>query len=722
MPDESDGENRMNMGESRAEERYIFGGYEILETTGTGGMGIVYRAHDIALDRVVALKILRDDLRAHANVVARFQREAEACAKLDHPHIVHLYSVGKIGAIPYIAMEFIEGTALSKLLQRHGPMNWRKALEIGAQMADALACAHDAQIIHRDMKPGNILIDNDWHAYITDFGIAKVLTATTQLTMDGARLGTPQYMCPERCQNKKITTASDIYSLGALLFQCISGRLPFEARNSVDLIKKISSGRPRRLSEFVPDIPEPVERLIAYMIEKNPKDRPSDARVVYGAIDRVLKGKALDEHADELASTIASYRKSVGPETPSSESVEEPLLGRLSKRWFAASRVVRVALAFLVIATISVPLSLFVYTHFIASPFLQADYGPELGVARWGETPPLAVFFDETPGVQLSNLAFPDFHIAQILWAGGSSGAIIHLNGAPGTSREEQHSVVTLNPSRHAAVMSLSPFSLRRGHDFNLLAGSVSDTGESVYFIADGLKTMASYPAQGGVPRVILPYSVGALAAHPRSARIAVSHPSDTTSGEWTLSEMSISPRAEVEVLVRCETPVTQIAYSGDGSRLAYVRENSQSGRELWLAPDKKVGRDGSLLLRGNIVLGARPFHQNGETLVLTRSGADGDTSLELIDVDSGDMVADLGPAARSLWYPSQNYLLVSAADRAGRVQLWAVNARAPYQRQQLTHLGTGIVPTVMLDGEFALTAMPNTATIVIVALPDNPF
>ena len=722
MPDESDGEEPMNLGESSAEERYIFGGHEILETTGTGGMGIVYRAHDIALDRVVALKILRDDLRTHANVVARFQREAEACAKLDHPHIVHIYSVGKIGEIPYIAMEFIEGTALSKLLQRHGPMNWRKALEIGGQMADALACAHDAQIIHRDMKPGNILIDSDWNAYITDFGIAKVLTATTQLTMDGARLGTPQYMCPERCQNKKITPASDIYSLGALLFQCISGRLPFEARNSVDLIRKISSGTPHRLNEFVSDIPEPVERLIAYMIEKNPKNRPADARVLYGAIDRVLKGKPLDEHADELASSIASYRKSVSIETPNAETQREPLLERIKKRWFAASRVVRLALAFLAILSILIPLSLFVYNTFIASPFLQPDYGLEFGVDRWQAAPPLAVFFDETPDVQLSNLAFPDFHIAQILWAGGTSGAIIQMNGTPGSVREDQRAVVTLNPSRHAAVMSLSPFSLRQGRGFSLLEGSASNAGESVYFFTDGFKTMAAYPANGAVPRAILPYSVSALAAHPRGDRIAVSHLSDTTPGQWILAEALLSRPAEMDVLVQTETPMTQIAYSADGERMAYVRQYSRDDRELWLAPEKNASRDGSLLLRGNIVLGARPFHPNGETLVLTRTDAGGDTSLQLIDVNSGDLVADLGPAERSLWYPAQNYLLVSAEDRAGRAQLWAVSAKPPYQRLQLTHLGRGIVPTVMLDGQYALTALPELATIVIVALPDNPF
>lgn len=247
-------------------------------------------------------------------------------------------------------------------------------------------------------------------------------------------------------------------------------------------------------------------------------------------------------------------------------------------------------------------------------------------------------------------------------------------------------------------------------------------TLSSVYFFTDGLTTMAAYPANGQTPHSILPYSVNSLATHPYGDRFAVSHLSDTTPGQWVLAETSLSHPEKMNVLLRSETRITQLAYSADGARIAYVQQHSERDRELWLAPGGSESRESSLLVRGNIELGTRPFHPNGEGLVLTNTDAHGETSLQLIAVDTGDLLADLGPAAGSLWYPAQNYLLVSAQDLAGRIQLWAVSPEPPYQRQQLTHLGTGILPTVMLDGEYALTALPNTATIVIVALPDNPF
>ncbi|MDK1020951.1 MAG: serine/threonine-protein kinase, partial [Candidatus Hydrogenedentes bacterium] len=184
----------------------MFGDYEIIETIGHGGMGIVYRAHDMALGRIVALKVLKDDLRSSRQICARFQREAEAFASLNHPNIVHIYAVGSVGRIPFISMEYIEGQSLSTIMRRRKRLPWKRALHIAQQIAEALACAHEAQIVHRDIKPGNILLDKDDRAFVTDFGIAKVLTAETQLTVDGSRLGTPQYMSPERCTNKEITT------------------------------------------------------------------------------------------------------------------------------------------------------------------------------------------------------------------------------------------------------------------------------------------------------------------------------------------------------------------------------------------------------------------------------------------------------------------------------------------------------------------------------------
>ncbi|MEK7864058.1 MAG: serine/threonine-protein kinase, partial [Chloroflexota bacterium] len=201
--------------------RHVLGNYELFEEIGRGGMGIVYRALDLSLDRIVAVKILRDDLRAHSSIVTRFSREAQAAARLDHPNIVQIYTVGAADRTPYIAMEFVDALPLSAVMQREHRLEWTPALDIARQIAAALACAHDSHVIHRDVKPPNILLDDHHRAFVTDFGIAKILTLDDNLTVDGTRLGTPHYMAPERCKNGEVTAASDLYSLGVLLFQML---------------------------------------------------------------------------------------------------------------------------------------------------------------------------------------------------------------------------------------------------------------------------------------------------------------------------------------------------------------------------------------------------------------------------------------------------------------------------------------------------------------------
>ena len=316
----------------------MFGNYRILETVGQGGMGVVYRAVDVSLERTCALKVLREHLRGHSNLIARFYREAEAVAQLDHPNIVHIYSVGSVGNIPYMAMEYLESEALSRILERENHLDVQRALYLAEQVARALACAHEARIIHRDIKPGNILIGADDHVHVLDFGIAKLLSAEVQLTLDGSRLGTPQYMSPERCQNKLITASSDIYSLGVVLFQMISGRLPYEASTPVSLIRKIIAGPPTRLKELMPDVPRDVERLVAFMIEKDPKDRPANAEALADAIARVRAGESLDE-AEGMADVFASFRQTMGTPTPlpaekQVRSARRPLLPRALRERF----------------------------------------------------------------------------------------------------------------------------------------------------------------------------------------------------------------------------------------------------------------------------------------------------------------------------------------------------------------------------------------------------
>jgi hypothetical protein len=458
----------MSTHDNIARQHYAFGPYEIIETVGIGGMGVVYRAMDTALHRTVALKILRDDLRAQAHIVARFQREAEATAALDHPNIVHIYSVGSVGRIPYISMEFIEGQTLGEMIRDHGRLPWQEALTIGRQIAEALGCAHAAQIIHRDIKPGNILVHADGRVKVTDFGIAKVMTAASKLTVDGSRLGTPQYMCPERCANRPITPASDLYSLGVVLFQTITGRLPHEANTPVELVRKITSEDAARVRDFLPDLPEDVDRLIAYLLDRDPRHRPQQAKEVAAAIERVLAGQPLDTQPASAALALAAYRDTIATPTPTptTQTRTPAPRRRPADIWFSVPRQYRIAGAVLIAAAL-LALGITWLSAWIAQGEALATPRIAAVEATWTQTRPLAEFRTEAPGLLRVRLALPDFHVQSVQDA-AEQGIIVLCGGKTATPRAGQSAIVALDPAMHTAALLLPPVPtpLRlRGHD-----------------------------------------------------------------------------------------------------------------------------------------------------------------------------------------------------------------------------------------------------------------
>jgi eukaryotic-like serine/threonine-protein kinase len=213
------------------------GDYELLDEIGRGGMGIVYRARQISLDRLVAVKMILRGTLASPDDLARFRAEAEAAARLDHPNIVPVYEVGEIEGQPYFSMKFVAGTTLARRLAE-GPLMPREAAAIMLPVARAIQFAHRQGLLHRDLKPSNILIDEDGQPHITDFGLAKRITDNTGLTHTGAILGTPSYMAPEQVGGNRgeIGPTSDVYSLGSILYQMLTGRPPFQAASPVDTL------------------------------------------------------------------------------------------------------------------------------------------------------------------------------------------------------------------------------------------------------------------------------------------------------------------------------------------------------------------------------------------------------------------------------------------------------------------------------------------------------
>lgn len=268
--------------------------YEIIRSIGEGGMANVYLGYDNILDRNVAVKVLRGDLSNDEKFVRRFQREALSASSLAHPNIVEVYDVGEDDGLYYIVMEYIEGKTLKQLLKKRGNLTLSEAIDIMLQLTDGMAHAHDSYIIHRDLKPQNIMIKDDGQIKITDFGIAMALNST-QLTQTNSVMGSVHYLPPEQASGKGCTIKSDIYSMGIIFYELLSGRLPFKGDNAVEIALKHMRDPLPSLREENEAIPQSIENIILKATAKNPKNRYEDARSMHEDLLTALDDERMNE-------------------------------------------------------------------------------------------------------------------------------------------------------------------------------------------------------------------------------------------------------------------------------------------------------------------------------------------------------------------------------------------------------------------------------------------
>lgn len=269
--------------------------YEIEKLIGEGGMANVYLAHDTILDRKVAVKVLRGDLAGDEKFVRRFQREALSASSLSHPNIVEIYDVGEDDGNFYIVMEFIEGKTLKQLIKKRGVLSLSETIDIMLQLLDALATAHDSYIIHRDIKPQNIMIKESGLVKITDFGIAMALNSV-ELTQTNSVMGSVHYLPPEQASGKGSTIRSDIYSLGILMFEMLTGKMPFKGDSAVEIALKHMKEPLPSVRELNPVVPQSVENIIIKAAAKNPKNRYRDVREMAADIKTCLDADKQNEN------------------------------------------------------------------------------------------------------------------------------------------------------------------------------------------------------------------------------------------------------------------------------------------------------------------------------------------------------------------------------------------------------------------------------------------
>ena len=296
------------------------GHYRIVSLLGAGGMGEVYLAEDTRLKRKVALKLLPAHFTADRDRARRFEQEARAASALNHPNIITIHEIGEIGETHYMVTEFIDGEVLRARLS-HGRMELPSALEVTLQVTSALAAAHEAGIVHRDIKPENIMLRRDGYVKVLDFGLAKLAepparvidaqapTAGGVSTEIGVVMGTARYMSPEQARGQKVDARSDIFSLGIVLYEMITGRVPFEGPTSSDVIAAILDKNPSPLTQYLPEVPVELERIVAKAMRKDREERYQTINDLH--VD--LKGlkQELEARAKEL--TVARRRRHCNP-------------------------------------------------------------------------------------------------------------------------------------------------------------------------------------------------------------------------------------------------------------------------------------------------------------------------------------------------------------------------------------------------------------------------
>src|SRR5437588_7083725 len=278
----------------------IDGRYRVMSRLGAGGMADVFLAEDQQLGRKVALKLLHRRFAEDPDFVERFRREAQAAAGLQHPNVVSVFDRGAYDGTYYIAMEYLPGRSLKQLIRQEAPLDPLRAIDIAIQILKAARFAHRHGVIHRDLKPHNVIVDDAGHVKVTDFGIARA--GASDMTETGSIMGTAQYLSPEQAQGHAVSASSDLYSIGVVLYELLTGRVPFDAESAVTIALKHVSEAPLEPTRVNARIPPELEQIVMWVLNKNPADRPQTADEFIAALEQAKAAIEMGSRGERTAS------------------------------------------------------------------------------------------------------------------------------------------------------------------------------------------------------------------------------------------------------------------------------------------------------------------------------------------------------------------------------------------------------------------------------------
>ena len=699
-----------------------FGPYQVQALVGRGAMGTVYLARDTILKRQVALKVLLGHLARNPLLVRRFHREAQATARLRHPNIVRIYAAGVEGGTPYIAMEFVEGEPLDRFLRRYGRLEWQRALHIGGQVAEAIAAAHAHGIVHRDVKPANIMLDLQGRVRLTDFGIAHVHAELEDGPPEESFLGTPRYMSPEQCANRGVGASTDLFSLGIVLFEMAAGFQPFQGESAVALIKRITNDDPPRLNKVFPDSPDDVARLVAHLLEKRPEDRPPNASDV---VRRVSELQAENGGRSAMPDALTAFiRDQAQPRALPAGVSAQPSTGRdktpvedrpTPQRWRWRAMVSAAVLA--LSAVLPQAWLVLAGQHDVAYALPSLDTNA-------------ATDYDGTLRITLPATGLD---VCRMAWQSDDTHLIVWTEGRVGTLTQGARGVMRLDADTGGvqSVMApngpaLSPTAVRNdrldvaSYDLAIAEGRYEDVLAFASFTTTGMLRVTTYTADDADPAGSWVVPVASAASYPWAAQTSVGalHPegiryctveSAGAEGAARLVEFDLSAEVGMtqrRVVVDPVASVESIQYAPSGDSLAYV-ERSRSGERKLMIVDRidapAPQRIATVAAQADV-----SFSPDGNGLVFTRN----DGMLQLADLRSR-RTADLGPGqvSRHAWHPSGAFVVALTAN-AGSAQIQSIETSAPYRTRtvrQLSHTSYGS-PVISSDGVRAAMAV-GTAT-----------